>query len=481
MKLNDAQRAGFEEAWRLFPHTYANVASKGRWKPYRHLTHLSAKMYPGLVRGGGRYIVTMPPRHGKSEFISHWLPTWFLDAWPDRRVGLASYSAQFSKKWGRKVRKEFETNPFVKNKLNADASASNYFEVENGAGEENGFMMTAGVEGPFTGEGFNLIIVDDPIKNFRDAASDTKRQTVKDWWQAVAETRLEPHCTVIILMTRWHEDDLVGWLLECMKAEEDDDVPPELKDDWEIINLPAVAEEDDPLGREPGEALCPERYNEIALKKRERRIGARFWNALFQQRPSAAEGEILKREYWQYYDTLPKDLDEIIHSWDLRFKDNKEKKKDKGDYVVGQIWGRKGAHYYLIDQVRDKWGYKDSKTQLIMLAQAYPKAYLKLIENKANGPALESDLKNSMTGIRLVEPGGSKFARVSACEVPISTGHVHIPRPERYRWVPDFIEECAAFSENDTHKHDDQVDAMTQAILYFEDKTNSALLKLINT
>lgn len=424
----------------------------------------------GLFLAGHGLIATH-----NSEFISHWLPTWYLDTFPQRRIGLGAYSASFAKKWGRKVKREFETNPLLRHRVNPLANAANYFEIECGRGNDNGLMMTAGVDGPFTGEGFHLIIIDDPIKNWKEAASETRRQTVKDWFQAVVETRLEPNATVIILMTRWHEDDLVGWLLAA-EEEADETGAQKNADPWELINLPALAEENDLLGREPGEALCPERYTAPALEERRRRIGERFWNALFQQKPTSATGEVWKRAWWKFWEEKPA-FDQVIQSWDLRFGDN----KNAGSYVVGQVWGCKGADYYLIYQVRGRWSFEESKAEVIRVTTMFPQAKIKLVENKANGPALESNLKTAMTGIRLVDPGGSKFARASACEGAISSGHVHLPPPERYEWVTGFIEEASAFSAAGAHKHDDQVDAAAQAILYFEDRTNSALLKLLKT
>lgn len=463
-----------QNSWRWFPHTFAQKASKGKWKPYRHLKYLSEQMYPELLAGNARIIVTMPPRHGKSEFISHWLPVWFLDLFPWKRVGLAAYSASFAKKWGKKVKGEFQNNPLVQNSVDAQTKAGDYFQINaNDPKRDDGLMMTAGIDGPFTGEGFELIIIDDPIKNLKEANSAVQRQNVKDWYRAVAETRMEPGCSVVILMTRWHEDDLVGWLLNQDDEEEGD---PELADDWKVINLPALAEEDDPLGREEGEALCPERYTKKSLEGKMRRVGPRVADSLYQQRPTAAKGDVWKRAWWQYWTKMPTDFDEVIQSWDMSFGS----KKKTASWVVGQIWGRIKNDYYLLVQVRDRWSFEESKAEVLDLTAEWPQAYVKLIENKANGPAIENSLTNTITGINLVEPQGGKAARAIACQGAISSGHVYLPDPSRYAWVEGFINEAAAFREDEGHKEDDQVDAASQAIIYFEDVTNSALLKLLN-
>ncbi len=463
-----------KDSWRWFPHTFAQKASKGKWKPFKHLKFLSKEIYPLLLAGDARIIVTMPPRHGKSEFISHWIPAWFLDLFPWKRVGLASYSASFAKKWGKKVKAEFQSNALLRNKVNPETKAGDYFEIlVDDPKRDNGLMMTAGVEGPFTGEGFELIIIDDPVKNLKEANSAVQRQTIKDWYRAVVETRTEPGCSIVILMTRWHEDDLVGWLLNLKN---DEDSEPELLDDWTLINLPALAEENDLLGRKEGEALCPERYTAETLIKKMANAGPRVADSLYQQRPTAAKGDIWKRAWWQFWAQMPGNFEEIIQSWDMRFGD----KRTSGSWVVGQVWGRIKNKYYLLDQVRGRWGFEESKSAVLDLTAVWPQAYTVLIENKANGPAIQNSLKNDIPGIQLIEPQGGKAARAIACQGAIKEGRVYLPNENRYVWVKGFIDESASFREDGGHKEDDQVDTASQAIIYFEDVTNSPLLKLLN-
>jgi len=454
--------ARLTECWRWFPHTFAQKASRGKWLPYDFIVYISKFIYPKLLAGNARIIVTIPPRHGKSEFISHWLPTWYLDLFPYKRIGLASYSASFAKKWGKKVKEEFTHNEFINNKLLEDTRAGNFFKIKcNLSNHDHGSMMTTGVDGPFTGEGFDCIIIDDPIKNWKEASSEIRRQSLKDWFSTVAETRLEPNASIIILLTRWHEDDLAGYLLE------------KHHDEWDLINMPALAEQNDVLGRIEGQALCPQRYTREQLIKRKVRIGSRFFNALFQQRPSSAEGDVWKRQWWRYYDYLPEKFNEIIQSWDLRLGD----KKNAGSFVVGQVWGKINNDYYLLDQVRDRWSFEESKKEVIKLKAKWPKCNRILIENKANGPAMENSLKSTISGILLIEPEGGKFVRAAACEGVIQSGHVYLPKYAY--WLDDFLDETASFNAAGSHKNDDQVDAASQAINYFEKASNSYLLKLI--
>lgn len=423
------------------------------------MKYIADKLLPGVVNGNGRYIVSMPPRHGKSEFISNWLPTWYLDTFPDRRIILSSYAAKFAAKWGRKARTNLESFELARSIVRQDSRAADRFETTRGGG-----MITAGVGGPITGEGAHLAIIDDPIKNWQEAMSETRRQTIRDWFDSTLYTRLEPNATVILLMTRWHEDDLAGYLLN------------EHEDDWTEINLPAIAEEDDQLGRAIGEALCPERYDADKLRQIMSAVGSRMSLGLYQQRPTPAEGEHWKRSYWRHWTVMPEKFDKIIQSWDMTFKDKAQSKSGKVDFVVGQVWGKLGANLYLLDQVRGQWGFTKTKEMVRELTKRWPLGRRKLIEDKANGAAVQDDLKNTISGLLLVEPQGGKLSRVTASEPVVESGNVYLPNPVVHPWVKDFIDEAAAFGPN--AKHDDQVDAASQAILYLDGRANEFLRKI---
>lgn len=459
------------DAWRFFPHTYAVKASRRKWVPYRHLKHVSDRILPGLVKGGGRYIITMPPRHGKSEFISNWLPTWFLDTFPDRRIILTSYAAKFAAKWGRKTRTNLESFQLARAVIRQDSRAADRFDTTKGGG-----MITAGVGGPITGEGAHLALIDDPLKNWEEAMSEGRRQKIRDWFDSTFYTRLEPNATVIVLMTRWHEEDLAGYLIN------------EHGDDWEVIRLPALAEDGDELGRSPGEALCPERYDADTLNKIMAAVGSRISLGLYQQRPTPVEGAHWKRSHWKYWvkdparaadgklTVLPQKFDVVIQSWDLTFKDKAQSKTGKVDWVVGQVWAKVGANLFLLDQVRGQWGFTKTKEELKALSLKWPQARRKLIEDKANGAAVQDDLKDTLSGLCLIEPKGGKLARVTASEPVVESGNVYLPNPSDYSWVKAFVDECAAFGPG--AKHDDQVDAGSQAILYLDGRASTFLQKM---
>ena len=256
--------------------------------------------------------------------------------------------------------------------------------------------------------------------------------------------------------TRWHEMDLAGRLL----AAEDGHL-------WRVINIPAIAEtHDDPLGRQPGDPLISARGRRDweAIK---RRVGSRAWNALYQGNPSPAEGGMVKRDWWQYYDqplwieldngqrrTLG--MDAVLISADLTFKG-----EDHSDYVAIGVWARRGPNAYLLDQVRGHYDFPETIRQLEALCARWPDALLKIIEDKANGPAVIATLRHRIPGIVAEIPQGSKIARLAAVSPLIEAGNVHLPNPQLAPWVGDYVEEFAGFPNA---AHDDQVDHTTQGL-----------------
>ena len=226
----------------------------------------------GLLDG---IVVCMPPQHGKSELVSKYLPAWYLGMFPNRRVILTGYEADFAAQWGRKARDLLDQWGWLFGvRVSRRSSAVHRWDLE---GKEGG-MTTAGVGGPITGKGAHLLIVDDPIKNDEEARSPLHRQKQWDWWQSTAGTRLRPGGLFVIVQTRWHRDDLAGRILREAKTN---------GQRWREIKLPALAEDRDPLGRAPGEALWPEVYTAEHLDRVRTSRTSYFWKALYQQDPIA--------------------------------------------------------------------------------------------------------------------------------------------------------------------------------------------------
>jgi hypothetical protein len=267
---------------RTCPDRWAEWASEGRFRPYAYQRDIAQRIARAIQRGNGRLIVNVPSRHGKSELCSHWLPAWYLDSYPARGVILASYGAELAEHWGREVRNEFEQNPRLFTRLREDSTAANRWNTPKGGG-----MVAVGVGGPVVGFGGNLIVVDDPHKNEEEAGSPLYRDKVVNWFRSTLYSRIEPNGTVVVLMQRWHPDDLSGWLIE------------KHSDPWQVIRLPAVAEVGDPLGRQAGDPLCPERYDAAALDRIRAAVSPAAWAAMYQQRPEGAGTGRLYHQFTQ--------------------------------------------------------------------------------------------------------------------------------------------------------------------------------------
>jgi predicted phage terminase large subunit-like protein len=242
-------------------------------------------------------------------------------------------------------------------------------------------------------------------------------------------------------------DDLAGRLLEAESAGEGEA--------WRKLVFPAIAEVDEPH-RRVGEALHPERYDIHDLTRIKANIGPRDWNAMYQQRPAPAEGAVFKKDWFQWWTALPERFDRVVMSWDLTFKDTAG-----SDYVVGQVWGQLGAQAWLLDQVRARMGFVETCEAVARMARKWPQAMEKLVEDKANGPAVIDYLKRSIPGIVPIEPDGSKVARAHAVTPLFEAGNVFFPDPSIAPWAPDLEFELAAFPMG---ANDDQVDALTQAL-----------------
>lgn len=378
--------------------------------------------------------------------ISETFPSWFIGRNPSRRVICASYGESLAQRFGKLNRRKIEEfgQSVFGISLSREKSSMTDWDIEG----YRGGMISVGIGGSITGQGADLLIIDDPIKNRKEANSETYRNMVWNEWQNTLLTRLHPGGAVIIILTRWHEDDLAGRLLSTEP------------DKWEVLSLPAEAEEHDILGRKPGDPLWPEHgFDRAWIEDTKKAVGSQVWAALYQQRPAPAEGSILKRNWWQFYRQPPQQFDEVLQSWDCSFKD-----ADTSDYVVGQVWGRVGANKYLLDQVRGKMDLPATMQAIRTLSAKWPQARAKLIEDKANGPAVIQLLKKEIPGLIPVNPEGGKIVRASAVSPDIEAGNVYLPEPMIAPWVHDFIEECAAFPNG---ANDDQVDAMTQALNRF--------------
>lgn len=449
-----AQMARNELSRRYYKHYIVDVHF-GQYQLFPH-TELICNYLQRIANGEQlRIIIEMPPRHSKSMTVTETFPSYYLGRNPNKRVITSAYGDGLAKKFGRLNRNKFREN--AKRIFNLDLSASNNAITDWGIDEHTGGMISTGIGGSITGQGADLMIIDDPIKNAKEAQSKTVRDTIWDEWESTLSTRLHKGASVIVIMTRWHEDDMIGRLLDTSPY------------DWVRLRLPAIAEDkDDLLGREIGEPLCAELgYDKewAAFKKEE--VGSRTWASLYQQRPTVAQGNIFKRQWINYFDNKDnKYFDDMLMSWDMTFKDSEE-----GDYVVGQVWGKKGSEYYLVDQIREQLDFTNSLKAVENMARKYPRCRRILIEDKANGPAIINTLKRKVSGIIPITPKESKEARAFSVTPFFEAGNVYLYNKLPY--LDELVDELVGFPQA---AHDDTVDATTQALNYFADKPMANVL-----
>lgn len=444
----------------LSPAGFAWYASRGKWYCPPHLQRLNSKLMDVAAGRCRRLIVTMPPRHGKSEIISKYFPAWFLGLNPDDRVILTSYEASFAASWGRKSRDLLaEHQSLFGIKIDQGSASVQDWNIHKRAGG----MNTAGVGSPITGKGAKLFIIDDPIKNSEEALSEVIREKIKEWYKSTAYTRLEPDGAMVILATRWHENDLVGWLLDEEKKG---------GEKWDVVDFPAIATHDDILGRKPGEALWPERFSIPDLERIKKALGPFWFSAMYQQSPVPAGGAIIKREWWKYYPNLPdkKAFRRYIWAWDTAVKSGQE-----NDFSVGIYMGETKTGYYVIDLFREKVEYPDLKRAL---AQKYrgSRASAIIVEDKSSGQQIIQEFSRG-DRLPIIAAGKDKkgvmpdkVARALVVTPMIQSGLVYLP--ENASWVADFVSECLSFPKG---KHDDQVDALVYALDYFKNQSHHGI------
>ncbi|OAR95969.1 phage terminase large subunit [Morganella morganii] len=395
-------------------------------------------------------ILGAPPQHGKSDIVSRYLPAYFFGKYPDKRVGALSYSSDLAGDMNADVQRIMSSDEYrilfpeswLGNKPTDGVAVKRNTEAFSIANHK-GTYVCAGVGGPLTGKKVDLGIIDDPIKNAKEALSPTVKKSIWNWYASTFKTRLSRNSGEIIMATRWATDDLSGRVKEkTPKAR--------------VLAFPAINEQ--------GEALVPELHPLDKLLETKAILGDYFWSAMYQQTPKPGDGQIFHEEFARYYllKDLPDTFDEVIHSWDMTFKDS-----DGTDYVVGQVWGKKGANAYLLYQIRKRMSFTETLKAVKLLVEKYPQARRKLVEDKANGPAVIDTLKTTVSGLVPIEPDGSKIARAHACTAEWEAGNVWLPHKDIAPWVTETVDEITTFP---FAGHDDTVDAMTQALRYLYQK-----------
>lgn len=455
------------------------IEPASEYVPGWHIDAISDHL-EAVTRGWIRnLIINIPPRHMKSLQVAVLWPTWAWTWQPETRWLFSSYAEKLAIRDSVKSRRLINSPWYQARwghvfRLTGDQNEKMRFE-----NNKTGYRIATSVGGSATGEGGDVVVVDDPHKT-QEAESETIREGVVQWWDETMSTRLNNPKTgaKVIVMQRVHELDLTGHVLEKMGQG---------GESYEHLCLPAEYEPktyvtgigfSDPR-TEPGELLWPERFDQEAIQSLKVTLGSRATAGQLQQRPAPADGDIFKKAWWRFWlpvgisappvivkmadgslfecpqITIP-DLEEEIQSWDMTFSDTKT-----SAFVVGQAWGRRGADKFLLDQLRERLDFPATLRAFQKFTQRHPRTATKLVENKANGPAVIQTLRNKISGIVAINPRGDKVARAHGVSPQAEAGNVYLPHPGLTSWVSEFIENTAAFP-NAAFK--DEIDAMTQAL-----------------
>ena len=411
------------------------------------LAHKLEEVERGNIK---RLAIFMPPRHGKSQLTSQFFPAWYLGRNPSKFVIATTYAQDLADDFGRSVRNQIQDEDYNRIfndcTLSKDSSSVRRFHTTG-----SGVYYAVGAGGAITGRGAHLLLIDDPIKGREDADSDAMRSNLIDCYRSTAYSRLMPGGSIILIQTRWHEDDLAGWILRETRHEP-----------WEVIELPAVLDEKASkiLKRPKGQALWPEAYDKKRLEEIKKTAGSREWNSLYMQRPSAEEGNILKRYWWkEWKEDNPPECNYILQSWDTAYT-----VKSTSDYSAVTTWGifeHNGIqNAILLSARRERWEFPELKSEAINLYNEF-KPDVVLIEAKASGWSLIQELQRAGIPITPFNPKkADKKTRAHSVTPLFESGRVWYPS-SKY-WAEDVINQCAQFPSSN---YDDLVDSTTQALM----------------
>ena len=429
--------------------------------PPRHLDAVSKRIAAGLAKGGMRLALFASVRHGKSYLTSWDTPLWALVRYPRWAIGLASYGSEFSALWGRRVRDDIEAHGHnLSLSLRPDQTRADDWMLTSG-----GSMRCAGVDGPFLGRGFNLLIIDDPVKDPQEAHSTTMRESVWQWYQS-ARNRLEPHGNMILTMARWDSDDLAGRILDRAAHG---------GEQWDVIELPAIAGSGDWLGRQPGEPLWPERWPLTSLATTRATLDRWQWASQWQQTPAPDAGAIFDRATFKYYTAqdgiyaLGGTQVPVLACERFLVADLALTVKDKSDWTVIGVFDLVPVggvlHLVLVSLVRGKWMAPDAVGRLrAMYAAEDATGRLKFagVESHHYGTAVCQELTRAGLRIRELTHSGAnaKLEWARAATLMFDQGRVWFPTGHAQQQL-ELEHELLTFPSDGGH--DDQVDVISYA------------------
>ena len=423
------------------------------WIPtkfHRYLCNLLQDFLDDRSPGVRILIISTPPQHGKSATVTQRLGAWYLMKHPDDHVILVSYGDVLAKRFGKQNLNAMKTfSPAFGVSLDPTRATSQDMYIK----DHDGYMISRGFGAPLTGYSGDLIIIDDPVKNAEEAASEANRESKWNEFLSTIMTRQQDVTRIVLIMTRWHEDDLAGRIQQDMK------------DLCTVVNIPCECESDDDLlGRKVGEPLCPElgkdeKWLKVTKKAYVSENGQRAWDALYQGRPTAMEGNLFLRGSWGYYDreeykANKMRFDRVVMSVDATYKDSK-----RSDYVAIHVYGKIDDDYYLLDRTRKRMTFTATCKEIVRMKNANPLVRQIYIEDKANGSAIIEVLRTQVSGVVPITPKESKYARAEAIADIQQEGRIRLP--QKTGWTYELINEFATFPNG---AHDDEVDCCSQAL-----------------
>lgn len=407
---------------------YVEYVHEGRYAHGRFTRYLTKQVQEFLETNTGHaydiLLVDVAPQHSKSMSITETLPSWYLGKNPYHRIIEGSYNDDFAKKFTRRNAEKIERlGKQIFNIEIGTPNASNEFKLSNNVGS----FISRGMQSGITGEPCELMIIDDPVKNAEEASSPVIREKIYEEWLMSCKSRLAAGAKVIVIMTRWHEDDLYGKLLTTEK-------------NVKRLHFPVICEtESDDLGRKMGDTLFPEApMNKDKVWWEDFRqsflntAGTRAMNALYFGRPSSAEGNLFMRKWF---------MDNLYDGRTMK----------------------KGADCYLVYRFKKIMGFVDTVQKLDELLHKYTNYNALLVEDKANGSAIVDVMKRKYHSVIPIKVSGGKESRANAVAPMLEAGNVHLKQEDG-----EMIEECVTFPNG---KHDDEVDAMTQALQWLKTRT----------
>ena len=434
--LSTEQLAAYEILRELDPFAdwlYRYHAAGWNWQP-DHLRYIRSELRRVTAGELRRLMLFLPPRHGKSEMVTVRYSAWMLEQDPTRRVIIGAYNQTLANKFSRKVRKICRPRM----ELSKERTAVDDWETERGGG-----LRAVGVGAGVTGMGGDLVIIDDPVKNREEASSPTYRSRVWEWYTDDLYTRQEPGGSIVLIMTRWHEDDLAGRILNS-----------ESGPDWTVVSFPALAMENDPLHREIGAALWPERYDVKALLDYKQVLGRSF-HALYQQEPQEQEGDFFKASWFN--DNIVREVP--VEAQRVRYWD-KGATVD-GDFTVGVLLAKENGNFYVEDVERGRWTSHERNQHILRIAQADGGDVAVHVEQEPGSSGVDSvqEIIRLLAGfnVRADRVTGNKSVRAEPLAAQAEAGNVKI---KRAAWNADYIDELTVFPNG---LHDDQVDASSGA------------------